>query len=650
MARDRYSGAGGQGTQRGRSRGSRSAQNPSNNGIHGSSRHERTNAYQTGSRAARRGLAARDRAPRAGGRGDGSGTTPPRQPRGGRPQTDLFHSDLAHERIPRRTVVFGTFAALLGLGVWQLADYQIVEASTYRDRADQYRVLEQEILAKRGTIYDRNGNVLTSSVECQNVYVNPQLIEDADEAVAALVEVLGVDEDTCRESVTSDTTFVYIKRQVDEEDAETLEEYGIAGIEFEQTVKRVYPYENLASQVLGVVNIDNEGVSGLESYYDEKLTGTNGSIVRERGADGSYIAGGAYKKVAAQDGTDLVLTLDVNIQATAEEALADAVESAEASNGSIIVMDPTTGEILACASSPTYYQTDLANTTAADMNLRMVTDSYEPGSVFKTLVASMGIDLGLLTPDSTFEVPAQVQVGDNWVVDVDERDYAMTMTLREILRRSSNTGMVLVGETIGADGFAEYLDTFGIGQTTGIDFPGESSGIVRDRSEYDGSTLGSMSFGQGISVPPVKIAQAVSSIANGGVMCTPHFLKSIHGEEIDWSDGDEQVISAETAEDVTSMMVTVVDEGTGEGGAIDGYDVAGKTGTAQRADDSGGYQADSYMASFLAFAPASDPKVLVYATLDGTPYMSYMASPAVKTTMEKALSVLGVEPTRTTEE
>ena len=548
--------------------------------------------------------------------------------------------------VTRRNVVLGIMAGALGLSALKLFDYQIANAETYRGRADERRLSSQTLFAKRGTIYDRNGNVLTSSVECQNVYVNPQLIEDADEAVDVLVDVLGVDRAWCREQVTSDTTFVYIKRQVDQEDADRIAERELAGIEFEQAMKRVYPYGSLASQVLGVVNVDNVGLSGLEVYYDEDLMGTNGSIVRERGLDGSYIAGGAYEKVSAQDGTDLVLTLDVNIQAAAEQAIADAVERAGVQAGSMIVLDPRTGEILAACSSPTYDPLDLANANSADMNLRIVTDAYEPGSVFKTVVSSMGIDLGLVTPDTTFSVPPKVLAGDDWVSDVDNRDYEMTMTLREILRRSSNTGMVLVGNEIGADNFADYLDRYGFGTSTGVDFPGEALGIVRQRDEYDGSSVPSMSFGQGISLAPVSVARAVGAIANGGVACTPHFLKARHGEDVDWSDGEKRIIDEETAEAVTSMMVTVVDEGTGSGGAIDGYDVAGKTGTAERADASGGYQAGKYMASFMAFAPAQDPKVLVYATLDDTPYLSYMASPAAKETMEQALKILGVPRTR----
>ena len=559
---------------------------------------------------------------------------------------DLLHADMDHEPVPRRTFVLGALGLGMAACVAKLADNQIINGDTYRARADARRVLSETIYAKRGTIYDRNGNVIVSSVECQNVYVNPQLVTDTDGAVDAIVEVLGLEEADARDLVTRDSSFVYVKRQVDQEVADELADRDIAGIQFETTTKRVYPYGSLASQAIGVVNLDNQGISGLEQQYNDILSGTDGSIVRERARDGSYIAGGAYEMTPAEDGTDIVLTLDMNIQRVAEDALAQAVETTHATYGSALVTDPTTGEILAACSCPTYSQTDLANTNAADMNLRIATDAYEPGSVFKTLVAGMAIELGLMDPDTTFDVPAQVKVGDDMVSDADKRDYGMTMTLREIIRRSSNTGMVLVGEKVGADRFAEFLDTYGIGHNSGLDFPGESNGIVRARDDYDGSTLGSMSFGQGIAVSPVQVMRAVSAMANKGVMCTPHFMKATRGEDVDWSEGEVEVVSEETASEVTSMMVTVVDEGTGTKGQIEGYDVAGKTGTAQRASEEGGYQADKYMASFLGFAPAQDPKVCVYITLDDTPNGSDQAAVPFQTIMASALSTLGVARTR----
>ena len=560
----------------------------------------------------------------------------------------MLHSDVEHELISRHAVILGALCLCGTLAISRLADYQIFNVGRYQQEADWRRLLEQTLYAKRGTIYDRNGNVLASSVECSNVYLNPTLIEKKNrkKVVKALVDVLGIDKKEATALVKKDTTFVYVKRKVDQEDADKLSEKELAGLELEPAIKRVYPYGNLASQVLGVVNIDNEGISGLEKQYNDILTGKNGSLVRERARDGSFIAGGAYKKVPAQDGMDIVLTLDANIQKAAEDAMAAAVKNAGAKYGSAIVTDPTTGEILAACSNPTYDQSDLSTASNADMNLRVVTDAYEPGSVFKTFVASAGIDLGILKPETTFSVPATVKAGDDNVRDVDGRTGTMSMTLREILRRSSNTGMVLVGQKIGEDHFASYIKKFGFGSSTGIDFPGESLGIVREQKDWDGASLGAMSFGQSIAVPPVEMVRAMSAIANKGIMTTPHFLKSRQGTEIDWTDGEERAISEETAAQVADMMHTVVAEGTGEGAQIPGYEISGKTGTAERAGSDGtGYQAGNNMASFMGFVSTTDPRALCYITLDGTVYMSSAAMPAFKTIMETALPTLGIEPT-----
>lgn len=579
------------------------------------------------------------------------------RPRGGRTsgerrrvQTDWLHSDLANEPISRHGFLMAGLG-LAGLAITaRLADFQLVNADRYQAEADARRLTSQVLYAKRGTIYDRNGTVLASSVECKNVYVNPQLIEKKQrkKAIKALVEVLGVEEDFVSDLIDQDTTFAYVKRQVDEADAEILEKKNITGIEFEPAIKRVYPNGALASQVLGIVNVDNVGVSGLEKQYDEILTGVNGSLARERALDGSFIAGGAYKKVPAQDGMDIVLGLDANIQRVAEDALAEVVERVGAKNGSVMVSDPTTGEIICCCSYPTFDPTDLASASNADLNLRMVTDVYEPGSVFKSFVAAAAIEHEGMTPDTEFSVPAVVQVGDDQVRDADKRDYGMTMTLREMMRRSSNTGFVLVGQQVGADDFdAHVIGDFGFGASTGIDFPGESLGIIKDRDEYDGATLGSMSFGQALAVEPVQMVRAMSAIANKGVMTTPHFLKTRAGQEVDWTDGETRVVSEETARAVADMMRTVVDEGTGKLAQIVGYEVSGKTGTAERASEGqNGYLEDNYMSSFMGFVSTSDPRAMCYITLDGTAAGSDAATPVFRTIMETALPALGIKPTR----
>lgn len=562
----------------------------------------------------------------------------------------LLHTDLSKGAISRQGFVLFGIALGAGLLTARLADFQIFNADRYRSEANARRQDGQVLYAKRGTIYDRNGNVLASSVECKNVYVNPQLIEKKDRrrAIKVLVEVLNVDREDVEDAVDQDTTFVYIKRQVDNEDAQFLEKKNIKGIEFEPAIKRVYPNGNLASQVLGVVDVDNVGITGLEKYYDEVLTGVNGSLVRERANDGSFIAGGEYEKVPAQDGMDIVLGIDANIQRAAEDALAEVVERVGAKNGSVMVSDPTTGEIICACSYPTYDQTDLESASNADLNLRMVTDVYEPGSVFKSFVTAAAIEHEGMTPETAFSVPAVVQVGDDQVRDADKRDYGMTMTLREMMRRSSNTGLVLVGEKIGADDFDKHvIGDFGFGTSTGIDFPGESLGIIKKRDEYDGATLGSMSFGQALAVEPVQMIRAMSAIANKGVMTTPHFVKARAGEELDWSDGEERVISPETAAAVSSMMLTVVDEGTGSLAQVPGYEVSGKTGTAERAaEGQHGYLEDNYMSSFMGFVSTDDPRVMCYITLDGTAAGSDAATPVFRTIMETALPALGIKPTR----
>lgn len=591
----------------------------------------------------------------------GSSRDARRSPQGGRTRraassraserrgADAPSSWLSTELVSRHGLLAGGFLAASAIVLARLSEIQVFNTDWYREQANARRVSSQTLYAKRGTIYDRNGTVLVSSIECKNVYLNPSLIKKKQRrrAIDALVDVLGMDEDVVEDLVDREGTFVYVKRQVDEEDAELLAKKGIAGIEFEPAIKRVYPNGSLASQVLGVVNVDNEGITGLEKQYNEVLTGVNGSLMRERARDGSFIAGGAYEKVPAQDGMDIVLGIDANVQRVAEDAIAEAVERVGATYGSIIVTDPTTGEIIAACSYPTYDPTDLSSASNASMNLRVVTDVYEPGSVFKTFVSAAAIEHKGLTPNTTFDVPAEVLVGSDIVRDVDKRGAAMTMSLREILRRSSNTGMVLVGEKLGADAFSEYvIDGFQFGKSTGIDFPGESLGIIKKRSEYDGASLGSMSFGQSLAVEPVQMVRAMSAIANKGVMTTPHFLKTRAGEEVDWTDGEHRVLSEETAASVADMMLTVVDEGTGMDAQMPGYEVSGKTGTAERAGKDGGYEEGNNMASFMGFVSTKDPRVLCYVTLDSTAAMSYAATPVFRKVMEEALPALGIKPTR----
>ena len=316
--------------------------------------------------------------------------------------------------------------------------------------------------------------------------------------------------------------------------------------------------------MLGVVGVDGDGLTGLEKYYDGVLSGTNGTLTLETGNGGIPIAGGARTQTTAVGGTDIQISLDIDVQQKAEEVISRGVKDYKADSGSVMVSDPRTGEVIAACSTPLFDVTDTSRMEEGATSLKPVSSSFEPGSIFKLITMSIGIEDGLITPDSTFDVPAQVKVGDDMVRDDDKRKQRMDMTIREMLRRSSNVGTALVAQNvIGADRFAQGLQWFGIGTATGIDFPGEANGIVRQRSEYDGASLGSMSFGQSLSIPLDQMVKAVGSIANDGVLETPHFLLSKGGEQASWPSPGASV-SPSTASQVTDMMRTVVKEGTAE--------------------------------------------------------------------------------------
>ena len=547
----------------------------------------------------------------------------------------------------------GLFLLLLGLCAIvavRLVWIQVVRHDELSSMAERNRQNVITLQARRGTIYDRNGNVLAMSEDCRTIYCNPKEIHQPYLTAEVIATHLGGETADYVDSLTADTTFSYVRRKVDLDTANAIRDDLIAkelpGVYLLQDSRRVYPYGSVGGQVLGIVGIDGDGLSGLELYYDELLRGTNGEMIVETGAGGTPIAGASSQTTDAVDGTDLVISLDINVQRVAEEQIVEGVREYKAESGSVMVTDPQTGEILAACSTPLLDASDLSVVDPESTSLKLVSNSYEPGSIFKVLTASIGIEKGLFSPTTTFYVPAYLQVGDDMVGDDDDRPYDMDMTLREILRRSSNTGAALIAqEKIGADTFAEGVAAFGIGQETGIDYPGEVPGIVKARNEYDGSSLGSMSFGQGLAIPLVQMVRAIGAVANKGVPLTPHFLVSEGTERVEWEPG-EAVVSEHTASQVVDMMRTVVEEGTAMPAQVEGYDIAGKTGTGELADTTkGGYVEDKYTSSLIGFAPAGNPTVLVYVGLNGTPYLATdSAAPLFSSIMGEALTDMGVLP------
>ena len=544
------------------------------------------------------------------------------------------------------------FLALAAIVAGRLAFLQIFKHGEYSEAATNQRTNKMTLHAMRGTIYDRNGNVLAMSVECETIYANPKAVTDPSGVAELLVSHLGGEKLDYMDLLTDDTTFVYLAQKVDQEVADQLADElskkKLSGVYFASDTKRVYPYGTTAAQIVGYVGTEGTGLSGLELYYDDILTGTDGEMLMETGLDGTPIAGGASEVTEAQDGTDLVISLDVNLQELCEGVITEATEKYSAESGSVMVTDPRSGEVLAACSTPL---PDFSNIEdPASLNLKLVSSSFEPGSLFKVLTTSIGIEGGFFTKDTVYDVPAEVTVGDDPVTDVDGRDYAMSMSVREMLVRSSNTAMaLLVQNVMGAEAFSEGVERYGIGHKTGIDFPGEVDGIVRSLDEYDGATAGSMSFGQGLAIPLVQIVRAFGAVANGGVPMTPHFLVYRGEEQVEWPAGD-RIISKETVAQEIDMMRGVMTEGSGTSGQVEGYDFAGKTGTGEQAAEDGGYRKNSYVSSLCAFANADDPQLLVYVGLNNTPYLSSgSAGVAFHEIAQQALGIMGIASSSGTE-
>ena len=471
--------------------------------------------------------------------------------------------------------VFGVLMALFAVVVARLFYLQVVDGPALAEQAEARRTNSQVIEAKRGTIYDRNGNVLATSVGCYDVYCNPKEVNYPAAEALILQEAFSGEASTYKEQLTEDSTFVYLVRKADKDKAEQvrqeLADKGYTGVYFLEQTKRVYPYGSVAGQIIGMVDVDNNGLTGLELQYDDVLGGTDGEMIMETGATGTPIAGGVSKTVEPKDGQDVVLALDVDIQRKVEEEMVAGVKTYEAQSGLCMVTDPATGGILAACSTPLADLSNPSTVTNEGLGLKLVTSAYEPGSIVKVFTMATGIEAGLFDTDTVYQVPASILVGSDTVRDDDGRSSTMAMSPREILRRSSNVGAsMLAQQVIGAERFSEGLARFQLGTRTGIDYPGEAAGSVRSLDEYEPYSLGSMAFGQGLAVPMVQIVKAMGSIPEGGRLETPHFATKVGGEDLDWP-SPGQSISEETASKMTDMLKDVFSKGTAYAGRVEGY-------------------------------------------------------------------------------
>ena len=558
---------------------------------------------------------------------------------------------------PGRLVgVFVIFSLLFaGMGA-RLVVVQIVEAPKFKELAARQRERVIAFPARRGAIFDRNGESLAISLGTQMIFVDPAHVTDPVGGAAELAKLLEEDqallEAKMRGTAPGDR-FEYIARQVQPDLARRIESLGIEGIYFEKEPKRYYPGARLASHLLGFVNVEGTAFGGVEGAYDGILAGEPGEMTLEQDPAGVPLPQAEYSQTRAEPGRSLFLTLDKEIQYFTEEALMKATKLYKAKAASAIVMRVGTGEILALANVPTFDANEPGEASPEAQRNRAVTDLYEPGSAFKIVTASAALEEGVVTPQTTFVVPDQMQVADRIIHDSHPHP-TEKMTVSEIIEQSSNVGTVQIGQKLGAARLQRFIKAFGFGSGTGADLPGEAPGIVLPLKEWSGSSIGTIPIGQGVAVTPLQMAAAYQAIANDGIWVEPKLLYSTMDEtgkiETAATPASRSVISRETASSMRKILAKVVTKGTGSEAAVPGYAVAGKTGTAQKVAAGGGY-AESYVGSFGGFAPASRPEIVVFVMLDepNPIWGGYTAAPTFRTIAEFALRSLGIAPSSNAE-
>ncbi len=532
----------------------------------------------------------------------------------------------------------------------RLTVLQVSQAASLQDLALQQRLRTVELPATRGEIVDRSGEPLAISLEARDVYADPRYITDPWREASALAPLLGGDVAELAQLLGRDTSFVYLARQVDPGLAERIAARGLPGIGFLPTTRRAYPAGPLAAQVLGFVGVDGVGLAGLELRYDELLAGTPGERTQEIDPHGQPIAGGIDVERPPVPGSTLVTTLDREIQYLAQQALERAVRENRARGGTVIVMDVRTGDILAMASYPWFDPNAFTDAPASRYRNRAVTDAFEPGSTNKVITAAAAIDRHAVGLRQVFSVPWQMRVGGYTIHDAHPHP-VMRMTLGDIIAESSNIGAVMVARRVGPTAMAAYLDRFGLGRPTGVGFPGESGGILPPVSAWTGSSLATMSYGQGIAATPLQMTAVYAAIANDGRWVQPRLVRGVRAPDGGFEPAPvsptRRVVSPETAAVLTRMLVQAVDTGTGVNATVPGYEVAGKTGTARiPAPDGSGYLPGEYIASFIGFLPASEPRVAIAAILDrpATEYGGVAAAPLFQEIARSVITRLGLEP------
>lgn len=560
-------------------------------------------------------------------------------------------------------VIFGCATVLiLGL-VGRLVYLMIFDAEYYQEKARDLHEREREIKAARGEILDRTGTVLASNKSVCTVSVIHSQLEEPEAVIQMLVQELGLSEEEVRKKVEKVSSMERIETNVDKETGDRIREYGLAGVKVDEDYRRYYPFDSLASHVLGFTGGDNQGIIGLEVKYEEWLKGENGRILTVTDARGVELEDVAEDRVEPVAGDTLQISLDYTIQEYAWQAAEKVMEEKQADAVSILIMNPQNGEIYACVSVPEFDLNDPftlntgENTEGMDEEEKQellnqmwrnpcVSDTYEPGSVFKVFTASAALEEGVVALADTFYCPGYRIVEDRKIRCARVTGHGQE-TFVEAVQNSCNPAFIDIGARLGVDGFYKYLNQYGLLEKTGIDLPGEASTIMHQKENVGQVELATMSFGQSFQVTPVQMAATFSALINGGRRVTPHFGVAVYspeGEKIETFtyEKGEQIVSERTSQYMREILESVVAEGGGNRAYIEGYRIGGKTATSQTLPRS----ANKYISSFVGFAPSDDPQVLGMCIIDnpqGVYYGGTIAAPVIREIFENILPYMGLK-------
>ncbi len=552
--------------------------------------------------------------------------------------------------LKRFWVVYGVIFLLFSLIIYQFVQLTCIRRQSLLKRANSQHIVRIDIPPLRGSITDRNGKEFVTNLKVPSIYAVPRIIpsDEVDTLAKEISKILGLEIDWAKERLKRDKAFVWLKRHVTIEEADKIKALKSSEFGIMEEYKRFYPQGTMLSQVLGFSNVDNEGLDGLERSLNGELCGKSGQRITQRDALGREIKAFEMKSLPAIDGNRIVLTIDQHLQYLTEKALEAAYKQWNAKGAWAIVLNPKTGEILAMANQPGFDPNYYAKATADSKRNRSVTDTYEPGSVFKIVAGSGALNDGVVTPDTNFNCEkGKWNYGVKTLRDV--HPYG-TIPMSEVMIKSSNIGTVKIALKMGSDKFQSYVQSFGFGKITGVDLPGEVSGFTRPVAQWSKTSPYNIPMGQEVTVTALQMVTAMSVIANDGVLMQPYIISEIRdasGVVIKKKKPitKRRVIKPEVAKTMRDILTEVVERGTGTRAKIENVSVGGKTGTAQKVLPNGkGYSHSNFMSSFIGFVPADNPQYAMVVVLDD-PHPSYyggtVAAPVFKEVMEAALLTQG---------